>query len=303
MTMIASGDFGAGHRRRVADLTLARVPQRSFGDTSWVTLALQSCALHLTPAIRSGNAHRIASAVRAIAHAPTPEQVDDIVGAACDTMLSEGYADRDSRLISNVVGARGVIAEVVAEVRERSERDAHAPALLRETVETYVRIVGLLDQRIAQRLEAVGKLSARIGSAMHLPAPALFDLELAGRLYDVGALATGAVDERPVAGEAFLKSVPSLAYLAPIVRSQHERFDGTGRPDGLAREEIPLASRIICVAAAFVDLVTDTGSREAVLPATACRKLAAAAGTQFDPNVVAAIHHLLRFRHRTNRSA
>src|ERR1700722_6157970 len=245
MTMIASGDFGTGRRRRVADLTLARVPQRSFGDTSWVTLALESCAQHLTPAIRSGNAHSIANAVRAIAHAPTPEQVDDIVDAACDTMLSEGYAARDSRLISNVVSARKVIADVVAEVHERSERDAHAPALLRETVETYVRIVGLLDQRIAQRLEAVGRLSRRIGAAMHLPAPALFDLELAGRLHDIGALATGAAEERPVAGEAFLRSVPSLAYLAPVVRSQRERYDGTGRPDGLSREEIPLASRII----------------------------------------------------------
>jgi HD-GYP domain-containing protein (c-di-GMP phosphodiesterase class II) len=218
-------------------------------------------------------------------------------------MLAEAYAGRDSRLVSNVVSARKVIADVVSEVHERSERDAHAPALLRETVETYVRIVGLLDQRIAQRLEAVGNLAARIGSAMHLPAPVLFDIELAGRLHDIGALATGAVEERPVAGEAFLRSVPSLAYLAPIVRSQHERFDGSGYPDGLAREAIPLASRIISVAAAFVDLVTESGSRESVLPATACRKLAAAAGTQFDPKVVAATHHLLRFRQRTNRSA
>jgi response regulator RpfG family c-di-GMP phosphodiesterase len=279
------------------------VPQRSFGDTSWVTLALESCIRYLSPAIESGNAHNIASAVRAIAHAPTPEQVEDIVGAACDTMLSDGYAGRDSRLISNVVTARKVIADVVAEVHERSERDAHAPALLRETVETYVRIVGLLDKRIAQRLDAVGNLAARIGSTMRLPAPALFDIELAGRLHDIGALATGAVEERPAAGEAFLRSVPSLAYLAQIVRSQQERFDGTGRPDGLEREEIPLASRIISVAAAFVDMVTETGSREAVLPATACRKLAAGAGTQFDPNVVAATHQLLRFRQRTNRSA
>lgn len=301
--MIAPGGFASGHRRRVADSTLARVSERSFGDTSWVTLALQSCAQYLAPAIQSGNSHSIASAVRAIAHAPTPEQVEDIVGAACDTMLSEGYAARDSRLISNVVNARKVIADAVAEVHERAERDVHAPALLRETVETYVRIVGLLDQRIAQRLEAVGILAARIGTVMHLPAPALFDIELAGRLHDIGALATGAVEERPAAGEAFLRSVPSLAYLAQIVRSQQERFDGTGRPDGLAREEIPLASRIISVAAAFVDMVTDTGSREAVLPATACRKLAGAAGTQFDPNVVAATHQLLRFRQRTNRSA
>src|SRR5271155_650413 len=116
--MIASDGFAGLERRRdAARSTLRNVPQRTFGDTGWVTLALHNCVEYLTPAIRSGKPHNIASAVRAIAHAPTPEQVDDVVGAACDTILAQAYAVRDTRSIANVETARPIFAAVVAELR------------------------------------------------------------------------------------------------------------------------------------------------------------------------------------------
>lgn len=308
--MIASDGFAGFERRRnAARPTLRDVPQRSFGDTGWVTLALQNCIEHLTPAIRSGKPHNIASAVRAIAHAPTPEQVEDVVGAACDTVLAQAYAVRDTRSIANVATARPIVEAVVSELRERCQRDALAPELLRETVDTYVRIVGLLDKHAAQRLDAVGNLAVRIGSTLRQAPSVLLDIELAGRLHDIGMLGLSAacgveaLEQHPAIGETFLKSVPSLAHLAPVVRSHHERFDGRGYPDGLSGDEIPLPSRIIGVAAAFVDLVSLSPARESVLPATACRKLAAASGTEFDPHVVDATLHLLRYRQRTRRSA
>jgi response regulator RpfG family c-di-GMP phosphodiesterase len=308
--MIAShGLSGSPRRRDPAAAALSAVPLRAFGDTAWVTLALESCRRHLTPAIHSGKSHRIANAVLAVAHAPTPEQVDDVVGAACDTMLAEAYAARDSRLVSNVANARPVIETVMAELRERRQRDALAPALLRETVDAYLRLIALLDKRAAQRLEAVGDLAARIGYTMHQSSSVLLDIELAGRLHGVGMLSPAALPsalaagEHAVIGETFLQSVPALAHLAPIVRSYQERFDGLGFPDGLSGDEIPFASRVIGVAAAFVDLITGSPEHEAVLPATACRKLQAAGGTRFDPRVVAATLQLLRFRQRTNRSA
>ena len=89
-----------------------------------------------------------------------------------------------------------------------------------------------------------------------------------------------------------------MAHLAPIVRSHHERYDGHGYPDGLQGDEIPLASRIISVAAAFVDLITASAQFEAMLPNDACRELAVRAGTEFDPDVVTATLHLLHFRQR-----
>jgi HD-GYP domain-containing protein (c-di-GMP phosphodiesterase class II) len=238
------------------------------------------------------------------------EQLDDVVGAACDAALEEAYAFRDTRVISNVTAARSVIGTVVAELRERTERDAMTPAVLRETVDGYVQIVALLNQRMAERLDAVGRFAMRIGSAMHLPPSAVLEIELAGRLHDIGTLsvpaanpATDALAGRPTVGESFLRSVPSLAHLAPIVRSHRERFDGRGYPDGLSGAEIPLASRIISVAAAFVDSMTESPTRTNVLANDACHELLLYSGTRFDPDVVTATLHLLRFRRRTNRSA
>jgi response regulator RpfG family c-di-GMP phosphodiesterase len=284
--MIASNQFARYAQRRDADRVLARIPQRAFDDTAWVTLAIKSCAQHLAPAIVLGKPHDIANAVRAIAHAPTLEQLDDVIGAACDAAVSEAYAVRDTRLISNIASARSVIGTVISEIRERKEREVIAPTVLRETVDGYVKIVALLDKSIAERLE------------------------LAGRLHDIATLtlpgtacATESFERHPVVGEAFIRSVPSLAHLAPIVRSHRERFDGKGYPDGLQGAEIPLSSRIISVAAAFVDLVTESPERAAVLPYDACHELSLAAGTRFDPDVVAATLHLLRVRQRTNRSA
>jgi len=307
--MIASQSAPRPAPRRDSAAALRAIPLRAFGDTAWVTLALESCRRHLAPAIQSGKSHRIANAVLAVAHAPTAEQVDDVVGAACDTMLAEAYAARNSRLVSNVANARPVIETVMAELRERRQRDALAPALLRETVDAYVRLIALLDKPAAQRLEAVGNLAVRIGYTMLQSSSILLEIELAGRLHGIGMLAPKATPpakdlrEHAVIGEAFLRSVPALAHLAPIVRSYQERFDGLGSPDGLSDDEIPYASRVIGVAAAFVDLITGSPEHEAVSPTTACRMLAAAGGTRFDPRVVTATLQLLRFRQRTNRSA
>jgi HD-GYP domain-containing protein (c-di-GMP phosphodiesterase class II) len=309
--MIASNRF-AGYAPQVdaEKSALARVPERTFADSAWVTLALKSCMQYLSPAIRSGKPHRIANAVRAIAHAPTAEQVGDVIGAACDSMLAEAYAVRDVRLISNVASARSVIGTVIADLHERSERQGVAPTLLRETVTAYVQIVALLNNRLAERLDAVGILAARIASAMGLPASALLEIELAGRLHDIGTLTVPGttctdypIEDHPSIGASLIESVPSLAHLATIVRSHHEHFSGGGYPEGLIGAEIPLAARVISVAATFVDLVTGSPAREAMLPNAACHEIALRSGSEFDPDVVTATLHLLRYRQRTHRSA
>jgi response regulator RpfG family c-di-GMP phosphodiesterase len=309
--MIAS-DRIAGYERKYDsdDVMLARVPQRAFGDTTWVRLALKGCLEHLAPAIKSGKSQRVANAVRAITHAPSPEQVDDVIGAACDSLLTEAYARRDSRLITNVAMARPVIDAVISELRDRSQREAIAPGMLRETVDTYLQLIALVDKRLADRLDAVGEFAARVAAAMHLAPAEQLEIELAGRLHDVGTLAlpglgqnAESLERSPRVGAAFLNSVPSLAQLAPIVRSYHERFDGRGFPDGISGAEIPLASRVISVAVAFVELVNGSAAREAMLPNAACHELAVRSGSEFDPDVVTATLHLLRYRQRTHRSA
>jgi HD-GYP domain-containing protein (c-di-GMP phosphodiesterase class II) len=83
--------------------------------------------------------------------------------------------------------------------------------------------------------------------------------------------------------------VPGLEELAGLVVAHHERWDGDGYPHGLAGEGIPLASRVISACDAFEAMVSRRPYRAPLSVATAIAELTAGAGSQFDPEVVAAL--------------
>jgi HD-GYP domain-containing protein (c-di-GMP phosphodiesterase class II) len=84
-----------------------------------------------------------------------------------------------------------------------------------------------------------------------------------------------------------------LGRVGEIVRSCHERWDGAGYPDGLAREEIPLASRIVFACDAYHAMTSDRVYRSAMTPAAAVAELQSNSGTQFDPGVVSALSRVV----------
>jgi putative nucleotidyltransferase with HDIG domain len=92
----------------------------------------------------------------------------------------------------------------------------------------------------------------------------------------------------PTLGCALLQSIRPLAPILPIVRSHHERWDGLGYPDGLAGEDIPRLARIVAVADAFDAMTSDRPYRSGRSVPEALAQIAAAAGTQFDPEIVEA---------------
>jgi two-component system, cell cycle response regulator len=87
-------------------------------------------------------------------------------------------------------------------------------------------------------------------------------------------------------GERIILAAPSLAQTAELVRSSHERIDGTGYPDGLAGDAIPIGSRIIAVCDAFDAMISDRPYRDAMPVADALAELRLQAGTQFDASIV-----------------
>jgi HD-GYP domain-containing protein (c-di-GMP phosphodiesterase class II) len=131
-------------------------------------------------------------------------------------------------------------------------------------------------------------------------------LELAAQLHDVGKIGTPdavltkpdvLTDEEwvdvlkhPALGGAFLAAVPELADIASIVRHHHEHFDGTGYPDGLQGEAIPLLSRIIAVADAYDAMTSERPYRPSLSHEDAAQELVRHSGTQFDRSLV---EHLL----------
>jgi diguanylate cyclase (GGDEF)-like protein/putative nucleotidyltransferase with HDIG domain len=95
--------------------------------------------------------------------------------------------------------------------------------------------------------------------------------------------------EHPVIGERILRAIPGMGGVARIVRHEHEWFDGSGYPDGLVGERIPLGSRIILACDAYHAMTSDRSYRAAMTHEEAIAELVGCAGTQFDPRVVGAL--------------
>jgi HD-GYP domain-containing protein (c-di-GMP phosphodiesterase class II) len=89
-------------------------------------------------------------------------------------------------------------------------------------------------------------------------------------------------------GERIMAAAPALKEAAKLVRSSHERFDGSGYPDGLSGEDIPLGARIIAVCDAYDAMICKRPYRSRMSAEVALEEIRRCAGTQFDPRVVAA---------------
>ena len=101
------------------------------------------------------------------------------------------------------------------------------------------------------------------------------------------------MSEHPIVGERILARTQELAPIAPIVRHEHEHWDGTGYPDGLERQRIPIGSRVILASHAYVAMTASRPYRQALSSDNAIAQLQAGAGSKFDPDVVDALLDLL----------
>jgi HD-GYP domain-containing protein (c-di-GMP phosphodiesterase class II) len=101
------------------------------------------------------------------------------------------------------------------------------------------------------------------------------------------------MSQHPIAGERILARTKDLAGVAPIVRHEHEHWDGSGYPDGLARHRIPIGSRVVHACHAYVAMRTARPYRDALAPEAVVGQLRAEAGTKFDPDVIEVLLDLL----------
>jgi GGDEF domain-containing protein len=158
------------------------------------------------------------------------------------------------------------------------------------------------DLRGSPRLAAYRAIS--LARRLRLDREAIDDIALAADLQRVGLLAIpdsvlegeqldeverALVRSQTADGARIVAAAPSLAGVARLVRSSSERFDGSGYPDGLAGDSIPLGARVIAVAVAFAALAEARPPREPVGPPEALAELRRNSGSQFDPRVVEAL--------------
>ncbi len=150
--------------------------------------------------------------------------------------------------------------------------------------------------------ERVANIAEAIGNNLGLSSDELADLRGASLLHDIGKtrisdailnksdrltpLEWEIVKKHSIEGANIVSQIKKISNLAPLICHHHEWYDGTGYPDGLKGQEIPLGSRIICIADAYDTMVTPRSYGNVMSRNEALIELERCSGTQFDPDII-----------------
>jgi putative nucleotidyltransferase with HDIG domain len=156
----------------------------------------------------------------------------------------------------------------------------------------------------------VAGLCQAIAQQLRLPLTAQQALDIAAHLHDIGKIGMpdsvllkpgrltpeefAIIKTHPVIGFSIVNKVTSLAEVAQIILHHHERVDGQGYPNGLAGDAIPLGARIIAVCDAFDAMTSSRSYRACISGEQALAELWRCAGSQFDPDIVAAFSQMMK---------
>lgn len=240
-----------------------------------------------------------------------PSQADDADGLQ---RMADGalyWSKHHGKNRSFVYSPKVVRIHSAKELEWETERIARLRA-----AKNIVRFVDAKDPSTANHSETVSALAAAIGAEMGLDENTVDQLALAGLLHDIGKI--GIPDSLLQAPRALtpvefetIKAHPALGFslleglgIAPIdewILHHHENWDGTGYPDKLAGDEIPLGARIIRVADAFEAMTANRPYRAAQSVEYALAELRANAGTQFEKSAVAAVEACVAHSATTSR--
>jgi diguanylate cyclase (GGDEF)-like protein/putative nucleotidyltransferase with HDIG domain len=190
----------------------------------------------------------------------------------------------------------------MAIVRDRERHVVETEALHLRTIEGLAMAVEAKDQNTHRHLMRVRVYVSELGNAMGLDKPLMQALTTAAFLHDIGKLAVpehiinkpGKLSPEefekmkihPVVGADILERVHFPYPVVPIVRSHHEAWDGSGYPDGLRGEDIPIGARILTAVDCFDALASERPYRRAMPLGEAMAFVKSRSGTQFDPAVV-----------------
>jgi len=209
----------------------------------------------------------------------------------------EAFNEDDARLLESVAAQIGGALNAIS-LYESLDR-AYVG-----TAEALSAAVDANDSYTAEHSRSIADNAVAVGSRMGLDGDELRMLRYAAAFHDIGKVAIpreiltkpGALDQdeqieiegHTVTGERILEQIEFLEPIRPVVRSGHECWDGSGYPDGLAGEEIPLGARILFACDAYHAMTAHRPYRAAMPEAAAREELQRGSGTQFDPEVVEA---------------
>ncbi len=200
----------------------------------------------------------------------------------------------------------GVLRYFSRERSERLEQLAELNDAYQGTALLLGDVVGADDAYTGEHCKSVVRLALDLADELGLDADRKRNVEFGALLHDVGKIAVpkeiinkpGSLDEREwaivkthtIEGQRMLERIGGfMSDIGRIVRASHERWDGSGYPDGLSGEAIPLEARIVCACDAFNAMTTTRSYRKAMPLLEATTELERCAGSQFDAHVVRAL--------------
>jgi two-component system, cell cycle response regulator len=243
----------------------------------------------------------------------SPGEVDGLVAGATASLSEHG----DGFSITASHGSAAIPTEATsreAALQLADQRMYARKSRARASAGTQSRdvLLSVLRERrpdLHEHLADVAGLTQRLAREMELSAEQQDEVIRAAELHDVGKMAIpdailnkpGPLDEQEwefmrqhtVIGERIIAAAPALATVASLVRSSHERWDGSGYPDGLGEERVPLGSRMVAVCDAYEAMTSARPYQARLSPTEAQEELNRCAGTQFDPDIVASFERAL----------
>jgi HD-GYP domain-containing protein (c-di-GMP phosphodiesterase class II) len=205
------------------------------------------------------------------------------------------FDDGDQRVLQ-------VLASQAAIAIENARLFAHTQQTYYETIRSLAQALEARDAYTKGHSERVTRYALRIAEQLGMEERRRKVLQYAGMLHDIGKIGISdsilhkeleltdeewnTIRSHPLFGDTILEPIRFLADAQRIVLHHHERYDGSGYPDRLRADAIPLEARIIAVADAYDAMTSDRPYRQAMTHVAATAEIEAAAGRQFDPRVV-----------------
>ncbi|MEK6272468.1 MAG: diguanylate cyclase [Actinomycetota bacterium] len=295
-----------GHVFALYDLDGFKFYNDSYGHPAGDSLLRRLGANLAAAAEPGGRAYRLGGDEFCVLAESRGRRVGPIVEAGRAALTEQGEGFRISASAGAVLlSAEATAASEAVRLADRrmyAEKSVRSGRLERRTHELLVSIQREREPELTDQHENVSRLAVAVGRELGLDAEEIDVLRRAAELHDIGSIAIPdeilrkpeplddveweLMRKHTLIGERIIGASPSLAPVACVVRSSHERWDGYGYPDRLAGEEIPLGARIILICDAF-----DAMRRERPWAAPrdqqgALAEIRRGAGTQFDPHLV-----------------
>jgi diguanylate cyclase (GGDEF)-like protein/putative nucleotidyltransferase with HDIG domain len=292
------------HGRAVGDQVLVEVATVLAASTNWADRVTRSGPDEFAVMMPGTDCADAARAVERILF-----ELEGVrVGQVHSVTISAGVVQWERPLSADQLLDRAVSRLEVARSLGGGRIQAHDPEDKGDPIGSKRDVVAALAEALLERdrytgehSESVVQLVEAVARGLALSLAETNTVKAAALLHDIGKVAIpdrvlnkpGPLDdeewqvmrEHPVIGERILRAIPGMGGIARILRHEHERFDGSGYPDGLSGGDIPIGARIILACDAYHAMTSDRPYRKAMSHPEALRELAAGAGTQFDPEV------------------